>query len=150
MGVVASDVCGLTVMCHGLTLDPPCPSKVSSPPPTLWPISDVFRLTSNPTVSSVSFWFFLTDSHMFLLSSFTWYSQFSLFTFRSPTSIPDFGLTYPTFRLRLWQLYSCRHGGNSSAWFWGLPLCQVCSLLLLSHVYVIELRITTVSVCYVL
>ena len=31
----------------------------------------------------------------------------------------------------------------------GLPLCQVCSLSPLSHVYVIELRITTVSVCHI-
>ena len=32
---------------------------------------------------------------------------------------------------------------------WGLPLCQVCSLSSLSHVYVIELRLTTVSVCHI-
>ena len=32
------------------------------------------------------------------------------------TFIPDFGLTYLTFGLRLWQLYSCWHSGNSSAW----------------------------------
>ena len=32
---------------------------------------------------------------------------------------------------------------------WGLPLCQVCSLLSISHVYVIELRVTTVSVCHI-
>ena len=114
--------------CHGSSLNPPCPSEASPPPPKLQPISDVFGLTSNPTGSSVSFWFFLTDSRMFLLSSFTWYSRFSLFTFRSPTSIPDFGLTYLTFGLCLWQLYSCWHGGNSSAW---------------------SLRITTVSVCHI-
>ena len=40
--------------CHGSSLDPPCPSKASPPPPMLQPISDVFRLTSNPTGSSVS------------------------------------------------------------------------------------------------
>ena len=32
---------------------------------------------------------------------------------------------------------------------WGLSLCRVCSLSPLSHVYVIELRITTVSVCHI-
>ena len=32
---------------------------------------------------------------------------------------------------------------------WGLPLCQVCSLSPLSHVYVIEPRINTVSVCHI-
>ena len=31
---------------------------------------------------------------------------------------------------------------------WGLPLCQVCSLLSTFHVYAIELSITTVSVCH--
>ena len=32
---------------------------------------------------------------------------------------------------------------------WGLPLCQVCSLSSLFHVYGIELRITIVSVCHI-
>ena len=32
---------------------------------------------------------------------------------------------------------------------WGLPLCQVCSLLSPFYVYAIELRITTVSLCYI-
>ena len=92
---------------------------------------------------------------MFLLSSFTWYPQFSLFTFRSPTSVPDFGLMYLTFGLCLWQLYSCWHGGNSSAWSlrittvsgmfpvtsfpciyysWGLPLCQCVTSIRLAPV----------------
>ena len=32
---------------------------------------------------------------------------------------------------------------------WGLPLCQICSLSSLFHVYAIDLRITTVSVCHI-
>ena len=32
---------------------------------------------------------------------------------------------------------------------WGLPLCQVCSLSSVFHVYAIELRITTVSLCHI-
>ena len=58
----------------------------------------------------------LYDSRIFLLSFFTWYSQFPLSTFRSLTFIPDFSFMYPTFRLHLWHLYSCWYGGNSSAW----------------------------------
>ena len=112
--------------CHGSSLDPPCPSKASPPPLTLQPISDmfgltsdmfgltsdVFGLTSDPTGSSVSFWFFLTDSCMFLLSSFTWYSRFSLFTFRSLTfvqfCVPDFQTLSLTavYLLTQWELLS--------------------------------------------
>ena len=98
------------------SLSPPCPSKALPPPLTAWLISDTLRSTSNPTGSFVYFSFLLMDSHMLLLSFFTWYFRFSLFTFRPPTFVPDFGLMYLTFRLRLWQLYSCWQGGNSSAW----------------------------------
>ena len=41
--------------CHGSSLDPPCPSEAKPPPLTLRPISNMFRLTSNPTGSSVCF-----------------------------------------------------------------------------------------------
>ena len=88
--------------CHGSSLHPPCPSKAKPPPPTARLISNALRSTSDQTGSSVYFSFSLTDSRMFLLSFFTWYSQFSLFTFRPPTFIPDFGLMYPTFGLHLW------------------------------------------------
>ena len=42
-------------LCHGSSLDPPCPSEALPPPLTVQPISDVFGLTSDPTGSSVSF-----------------------------------------------------------------------------------------------
>ena len=89
---------------------------------------------------------------MVLLSSFTRYSQFSLFTFWSLTSVPDFGLTYPTFRLHLWQLHSCWHGGNSSAC--SLRITTVSGMFPVAsfpciYVCIIELRIMTVSVCHI-
>ena len=94
------------LVCHDSSPCPPCPSKASPPPPMAWPISDAFRSTSDLTALSVCFSFSLMDSHMFLLSFFSWYSQFSLFTFWPLTFVPDFGLVYPTFGLHLWQLYT--------------------------------------------
>ena len=57
--------------CHGLSPDPPYPSKASLPPPMVGPISDAFRSTSNPTGSLAYFSLSLTDSRMFLLAFFT-------------------------------------------------------------------------------
>ena len=80
---------------------------------------DPFPMLSDRPPTQLGHWsasHSLTDSRMFLLSFFTWYSQFSLFTFWPPTFVPGFGLAYPTCVLCLWQLYICWHGGNSSAW----------------------------------
>ena len=62
---------GLGASCHGLSPDPPYPSKASLPPPMVGPISNAFRSTSDPTGSSAYFSLSLTDSRMFLLAFFT-------------------------------------------------------------------------------
>ena len=69
-----------------------CPHLHPTGPPTS---SGPSGRTHQTLPASVSF--SLTDSRMLLLSFFTWYSQFSLITLRTPTSVPDFGLAYPTF-----------------------------------------------------
>ena len=92
-----------------------------------WPVSKLFGSASGPSDppgSLAYFSFSLMDSHMFLLSFFTWYSQFPLSTFQSLAFNPDFGFVFLTFGLCPWQLYSCWHSGNSQFGLWGLPLCQ--------------------------
>ena len=57
---------------------------------------------------------------------------------------------YPCFQTPMWTTYIAANTvGTPQLDLWGLPLCQVCSLSSLFHVYAIELRITTVSVCHI-
>ena len=140
--------------CHGSSPDSPCPSKASPPPPMAWPISEPFRSASNPSGFSTYVSFSLIDSCIFLLFLYLSYLilsiselpclHFNLWPLILPSascsqlsdSIPDSYIVADTV-------------GTPQLDLWGLPLCQVCSLLSVFHVYVMELRTTTVSVCHI-
>ena len=112
-------MCGRGQQCHGLSPNSPWSSEASPPPPTAQPISQPFRLASNPPGLSTYFSFPHTDSHMTLVCS---HYLSLLDTLDSPClhfDLQHSALTWLhdlTFRLCPWQLYSHWHSGNSSAW----------------------------------